>query len=132
MIGIIIYISIFVIIIPIILYKYKFYEFLEVYMPNFDLLATAVSFRGRTRGEKRTHLPRIVQHKFQQSNGTDQYSAYQLHISTRANLFGCSVSEGFKIDCEGMGYGFHRALLYLSSSKWIHIGYPEKNLRHIF
>jgi len=46
MIGIIIYISIFVIIIPIILYKYKFYEFLEVYMPNFDLLATAISFEG--------------------------------------------------------------------------------------
>jgi len=51
MIGIIIYISIFVIIIPIILYKYKFYEFLEVYMPNFDLLATAVSFGGGPGGK---------------------------------------------------------------------------------
>jgi hypothetical protein len=44
--GIIVYIVIFVIAIPIILYRFKFYGFLEVYMPNFDLLATAVSFGG--------------------------------------------------------------------------------------
>ena len=44
--GIFIYIVVFVIIIPIILYRYGFTELLEVYMPNFDLLATAVSFGG--------------------------------------------------------------------------------------
>ena len=43
--GIFIYIVVFVIIIPIILYRYGFTELLEVYMPNFDL-ATAVSFGG--------------------------------------------------------------------------------------
>ncbi len=44
--GIFIYIVVFVIIIPTILYRYGFTELLEVYMPNFDLLATAVSFGG--------------------------------------------------------------------------------------
>jgi len=44
--GIIFYIVVFVIAIPIILYRYGFTEVLEVYMPNFDLLATAVSFGG--------------------------------------------------------------------------------------
>ena len=44
--GIAIYIVIFVITIPIILYRYGFHDLLEVYMPNFDLLATAVSFEG--------------------------------------------------------------------------------------
>ena len=44
--GIILYIVVFVIAIPIILYRYGFTEVLEVYMPNFDLLATAVSFGG--------------------------------------------------------------------------------------
>ena len=44
--GIFIYIVIFVITIPILLYRYGFNELLEVYMPNFDLLATAVSFGG--------------------------------------------------------------------------------------
>ena len=44
MIGIIIYIIIFVITIPIILYRSGYHAFLEVYMPNFDLLATAISY----------------------------------------------------------------------------------------
>ena len=44
--GIILYIVVFVVAIPIILYRYGFTEVLEVYMPNFDLLATAVSFGG--------------------------------------------------------------------------------------
>lgn len=44
--GIIIYILIFVITIPLLLYKFGLYEILEVYMPNFDLLATAISFNG--------------------------------------------------------------------------------------
>jgi hypothetical protein len=44
--GIFIYIVIFVITIPILMYRYGFNELLEVYMPNFDLLATAVSFGG--------------------------------------------------------------------------------------
>jgi hypothetical protein len=44
--GIVVYIVIFVITIPILLYRYGFHKLLEVYMPNFDLLATAVSFGG--------------------------------------------------------------------------------------
>ena len=44
--GIIIFNVIFVITIPFLLYRYGFQELLEVYMPNFDLLATAVSFGG--------------------------------------------------------------------------------------
>jgi len=44
--GIIIYVIIFVITIPLLLYKFGYHRFLEVYMPNFDLLATAISFEG--------------------------------------------------------------------------------------
>jgi hypothetical protein len=44
--GIAIFNVIFVITIPLLLYRYGFHELLEVYMPNFDLLATAVSFGG--------------------------------------------------------------------------------------
>jgi len=44
--GIIIFNIIFVITIPLLLYRQGFHELLEVYMPNFDLLATAVSFGG--------------------------------------------------------------------------------------
>ena len=46
LVGIIIYVIVFVIAIPVSLYKNGAYELLEVYMPNFDLLATAVSFGG--------------------------------------------------------------------------------------
>jgi len=48
--GIIFFIIVFVITIPTLLYKFKFHEILEVYMPNFDLLATAISFRDGTLG----------------------------------------------------------------------------------
>ena len=44
--GLLIFIIIFVIIIPIVLYYFNFFEFLYVYMPNFDLLATAISYNG--------------------------------------------------------------------------------------
>jgi hypothetical protein len=50
--GIAIYIIVFVITIPILLYKYRYNEILEVYMPNFDLLATAVSFGGGPRDSR--------------------------------------------------------------------------------
>ena len=43
-IGFILYILFFVIIIPIILLKLKFYDILEVYLPNIDLLATVLSY----------------------------------------------------------------------------------------
>ena len=49
-IGIIIFIIVFVITIPTLLYKLNFQEILEVYMPNFDLLATAVSFQDGVLG----------------------------------------------------------------------------------
>lgn len=48
--GIICFIIVFVITIPTLLYKLNFQEILEVYMPNFDLLATAVSFQDGTLG----------------------------------------------------------------------------------
>lgn len=44
--GLLTFIIIFVIIIPIGLYYFDFFEFLYVYMPNFDLLATAISYNG--------------------------------------------------------------------------------------
>ena len=50
LLGIFIFIVLFVITIPILLYKFHFYEILEVYMPNFDLLATAVSFQDGALG----------------------------------------------------------------------------------
>ena len=50
LIGIFIFYIIFVITIPIFLYKFHFREILEVYMPNFDLIATAVSFQDGVLG----------------------------------------------------------------------------------
>ncbi len=44
--GFLIYLIIFVICIPSFLYYKKYYELLEVYMPNFDLLATAISYNS--------------------------------------------------------------------------------------
>ena len=44
--GFLIYLIIFVICIPALLYYKKYYELLEVYMPNFDLLATAISYNA--------------------------------------------------------------------------------------
>ena len=46
LIGIAIFYVIFVFAVPYFLYKNKYSELLEVYLPNFDLLATAVSFAG--------------------------------------------------------------------------------------
>ena len=45
-IGIALFYIIFVFAIPYFLYKNKYNDILEVYLPNFDLLATAVSFNG--------------------------------------------------------------------------------------
>ena len=43
--GLIIYLASFGIVIPIIFYKLKWFELLEVWVPNLDLLATALGFR---------------------------------------------------------------------------------------
>lgn len=48
--GIAFFIIVFVIMIPTLLYKTHFHEILEVYMPNFDLLATALSFQDGALG----------------------------------------------------------------------------------
>jgi len=48
--GIVFFIIVFIITIPTFLYKFHFHEILEVYMPNFDLLATAVSFQDGATG----------------------------------------------------------------------------------
>jgi hypothetical protein len=42
--GLFIFIIIFMILIPLLLIHFKFYNFLHVYMPNFDLLATSMSW----------------------------------------------------------------------------------------
>tara|TARA_Y100000592_G_C5371902_1_gene268984 strand:- start:226 stop:873 length:648 start_codon:yes stop_codon:yes gene_type:complete len=42
--GIFFYIIVFIVIIPVILFRTKHYEILEVYMPNIDLIATSLSF----------------------------------------------------------------------------------------
>ena len=44
--GLVLFFSIFVIFIPILLSKRKYYTILEGYMPNIDLLATALSWHG--------------------------------------------------------------------------------------
>ena len=44
--GFMIYLVVFVICIPAFLYYREYYELLEVYMPNFDLLATAISYNA--------------------------------------------------------------------------------------
>jgi len=44
--GLVLFFSIFIIFIPILLYKRKYYTVLEGYMPNIDLLATALSWHG--------------------------------------------------------------------------------------
>lgn len=46
MIGSLIYLVIFVLFVPYMLYKYKLYNFLSVYMPNFDLIAAAITYNG--------------------------------------------------------------------------------------
>ena len=46
MLGLIIYILIFAIIIPIILYKLKLYSILAVYYPNLDIIATILSYNA--------------------------------------------------------------------------------------
>ena len=45
-IGFVIYIVIFVITVPMLLYKYSSFTLLEAYLPNLDLLATSISFDG--------------------------------------------------------------------------------------
>ena len=44
--GLFVFVSIFVIFIPILLYKTKHYTILEGYLPNVDLIATALSWHG--------------------------------------------------------------------------------------
>jgi len=44
--GLVLFFSIFIIFIPILLYKRKYHTILEGYMPNIDLLATALSWHG--------------------------------------------------------------------------------------
>ena len=44
--GLLLYIFIFVTVIPILLYKFKFFTLLEGYLPNIDLLATCLSWYG--------------------------------------------------------------------------------------
>jgi len=44
--GLLIYIAVFVITVPTILYKFGFKNILEVYLPNLDLLARAISFNN--------------------------------------------------------------------------------------
>lgn len=45
-IGFSIFVLVFSIVIPYYLFKYKQYEFLNAYMPNVDMIATAISWRG--------------------------------------------------------------------------------------
>ena len=44
--GLSLYIAVFIIIIPVLLYKFKFFTILEGYLPNIDLLATCLSWHG--------------------------------------------------------------------------------------
>lgn len=44
--GFILYFLIFIILIPIILVKYKYFEILAVYFPNLDLIATVLGYHG--------------------------------------------------------------------------------------
>jgi len=44
--GLLLYIGLFIIFIPIYLYKYKFFTILEGYLPNIDLLATCLAWHG--------------------------------------------------------------------------------------
>lgn len=46
LLGILFYIIVFMILIPYLLFRNKQFEFLEVYMPNFDLLATSLTFQS--------------------------------------------------------------------------------------
>lgn len=46
MIGSFIYAVLFVVLIPCLMYKYKWYTFLSVYMPNFDLIAASITYNG--------------------------------------------------------------------------------------
>lgn len=52
-IGFIIYVLVFVISLPILFYKYKYFGLLESYLPNLDLIANILSFHG---GPKIFHL----------------------------------------------------------------------------
>ena len=45
-IGFVVYFFSIVILIPTILFKYKYYDFLEAYMPNIDLIANLLAYRG--------------------------------------------------------------------------------------
>ena len=45
-IGLFIYIIVFIILLPIILYKYKYFTILEGYLPNVDLIANVLSWYG--------------------------------------------------------------------------------------
>jgi hypothetical protein len=44
--GSLIFLVIFVLLIPSLMYKYKLYSFLSVYMPNFDLIASSITYNG--------------------------------------------------------------------------------------
>lgn len=45
-IGLLLFITVFVIIVPLLLHIYDKHDLLEIYMPNFDLIATSISFAG--------------------------------------------------------------------------------------
>ena len=46
LIGLLMFIVVFVMIIPVIIYKHGHYEFLAAYLPNLDLVGTVVSYHG--------------------------------------------------------------------------------------
>lgn len=50
LLGILFYVGFFMVLVPIFLFRNKQYDFLEVYMPNFDLLATSLTFQNATLG----------------------------------------------------------------------------------
>jgi len=130
LLGIIIFIIIFVITIPLILYRYGFHELLEVYMPNFDLLATAVSFGG---GPENTQ---IFQELFNAESENLMGRISTLFINY-LSLLGLTYLVARRVNltkslAKGWGIGFVMLLLTYLIPNEIIVSVQRKSAEYIF
>ena len=125
--GFILFIAIFVVCIPIILFKFHYYTLLEAYLPNIDLLANSLSWHGGPNGIwKDLYLPLPNSwYSFTSQNIINYIAILGLtYIIARETLKTKSIIKGWSI-------GFIMILMtYLLPGHFISIAMD--NITHLF
>jgi hypothetical protein len=100
--GFVTYFFIVIIIIPYVLFKHKYYDFLEAYLPNIDLVANLLSYRGGPLGNNlfinlySSSQPNI--HAFIQSNTINYIALLGIaYIIARETHLAKSISYGWSM-----------------------------------